>query len=132
MVSENRIEPDPQKIEKVRDYPTPKNLKTLQQFLGLASYYRHYIPLFSKIAAPLHALTRNTAAYVWTPLCQQAFDKLKELLTTSPVLAFPNLSQPFLLETDASGKGVGAVLSQRQEDCSIRPIAYASRTLQKH
>ena len=132
MVSENGIEPDPQKIEKVRDYPTPKNLKTLQQFLGLASYYQRYIPLFSKIAAPLHALTRKTAAYVWTPLCQQAFDKLKELLTTSPVLAFPNFSQPFLLETDASGKGVGAVLSQRQEDCSIRPIAYASRTLQKH
>ena len=132
VVSENVIEPDPQKIEKVRDYPTPKNLKTLQQFLGLASNYRRYIPLFSKITAPLHALTRKTAAYVWTPLCQQAFDKLKELLTTSPVLAFPNFSQPFLLETDASGKGVGAVLSQRQEDCSIRPIAYASRTLQKH
>ena len=131
VVSEAGIEMDTEKVEKVQNFPAPNNLKTLRQFLGLSSYYRRYIPDFSKVASPLYALTQKNAPFIWSPSCQQAFDKLKQLLTTAPILAFPNFSKPFLLETDASGTGLGAVLSQEQEDGSIRPLAFASRTLQK-
>ena len=84
------------------------------------------------MAAPLNALTRKDIAYVWTLDCQQAFVKLKSVLTTAPLLKYPDFSKLFILETDASGDGLGAVLAQRQNDGSVRPIAYASRSLQKH
>ena len=84
------------------------------------------------MANPLFALTKKGVEYEWTKQCQDVFERLKDLLTTSPILAFPNFSKGFLLATDASGIGLGAVLSQVQEDDSIRPIVYASRTLQKH
>ena len=132
IISENGIEVDPDKVEKVREYPVPGNLKTLQQFLGLASYYRRFISNFSKIANPLHCLTRKDAPFIWSDSCQESFDMLKKMLTSTPVLTFPNFQQPFILETDASGLGLGAVLAQKQEDGSIHPIAYASRGLQKH
>ena len=132
VVSEQGIEVDTEKVEKVRNYPIPTNVKTLQRFLGLASYYRRFIPNLSKVASPLYCLTRKDAPFVWSESCQESFEKLKMLLTSTPVLAFPNFQKPFTLETDASGSGLGAVLSQHQDDNSIRPIAYASRGLQKH
>ena len=134
VISEAGISVDPTKIEKIQSYPTPMGLKPLRQFLGIASYYRCFTPQFSKIAEPLYALTRKNTPFVWTSSCQAAFDKLKELLITPPILAFPNFELPFILETDASGMGLGAVLSQQQGSgpTSSRPIAYASRTLQKH
>ena len=132
VVSAKGIATDPRKLEAVIDFPTPVDVKTLRSFLGLASYYRRFIPNFSKVAGALHTLTKKDADFIWTPECQLAFDGLKRLLTTSPVLAFPDFSKPFLLETDASGTGLGAVLAQTQEDGTVRPIAYASRTLQKH
>ncbi len=132
IVSEDGIEADPRKLEAIHKFPEPTDLKPLRSFLGLASYYRRFIPNFSKVAAPLHSLTRKNAQFVWTPLCQQAFEQLKKLLTESPVLAFPDFEKNFLLETDASRAGLGAVLAQKQEDGTIRPIAFASRTLQPH
>ena len=101
-----------------------------QPGIGLASYYRRFIPHFSKIAGPLHTLTKKDIEYVWTPQCQEAFEELKRLLSTAPVLAFPNFKFPFMLETDASILGLGAVLAQRQEDGYVKPVAYASRSLQ--
>ena len=68
----------------------------------------------------------------WTESCQSSFERLKELLTTSPILVLPDFQKDFLLETDASGQGLGAVLAQKQEDGLVRPIAFASRTLQPH
>ena len=106
-------------------------MKSLRSFLGLASYYRRFVPNFSKTAAPLHLLTRKNTPFVWTPTSQQAIENLKILLTNAPVLAFPEFSEDFLLETDASGAGLGAVLAQKQNGV-VRPIAYASRTLQQH
>ena len=132
VISESGIEVDPQKVDKVRNYPRPTNLKTLRQFLGLTSYYRRFVSQFSKVADPLYALTGKNVQFTWTPTCQDAFDKLKNSLTSTPVLAFPNFKQPFILETDASGVGLGAVLAQAQVDGTTRPIAYASRSLQKH
>ena len=132
VVTRDGIEVDPKKVEAVKGFPQPTNLKTLRSFLGLASYYRRFIPNFSKEARPLHSLTGKNAPFVWTPTCQQAFDKLKQLLTNAPVLAFPNFELDFILETDASGDGLGAVLAQKHQDGGIRPVAFASRTLQPH
>jgi len=126
------ISPDSAKVDAVRKFPQPSSLKTLRSFLGLASYYRCFIPQFPVVASPLHALTRKNAAYVWDPVCQKAFEHLKELLTAASVLAFPDFSREFMLETNASGAGLGAVLALEQEDGVVRPIAYASRTLKPH
>ena len=84
------------------------------------------------MANVLHALTKKEVPFLWTPDCQAAFENLKDLLTSAPILAYPDFSKPFVLETDASISGLGAVLSQRQEEGSTRPIAYASRSLLKH
>ena len=96
------------------------------------SYYRRFIPNFSIVANPLFALTRKDAPFEWTKGCQSAFQQLKDALVSSSVLAFPDFSQEFILETDASKEGLGAVLSQSQPSGGIRPIAFASRTLQVH
>ena len=123
---------DPRKLEAVEHFPPPTNIKTLRSFVGLASYYRWFVPGFSREAGSLHAPTKKDAPFVWSPTCQQAFERLKKLLTEAPILAYPNFKKPFDLKTDTSGAGLGAVLAQRQEDGSVRPVAYASRALQKH
>jgi hypothetical protein len=99
------VETDPRKVEAVRAYPVPVDVKSLHSFIGLASYYHRFIPGFAKVAGPLHALTKKDAQFVWRPECQAAFEKLQQLLTTSPVLAFPDFERGFILETDASGAG---------------------------
>ena len=93
------VRTDPVKLKAVREFPTPVDVRTLRSFLGLASY--------SKVASPLHTLTKKDVAYEWTPQCQQAYDQLKEMLVTAPLLAFPNFDSPFMMETDASGLGLG-------------------------
>ena len=132
VVSSEGIATDPGKVTAIQAFPQPADLKSLRSFLGLTSYYRRFIPQFSVVAGPLFALTRKDTPFRWDDRCQIAFDKLKSSLTESPVLSFPQFSRDFQLETDASGEGLGAVLSQEQEDGSIRPVAYASRTLQPH
>ena len=132
IVSAAGVAPDPRKIDAVKNFPTPTNLKTLRSFLGLTSYYRRFVAQFSSIASPLFALTCKDAPFEWNPECQVAFQQLKQLLMEYPLLVFPDFANSFLLETDASGEGLGAVLAQRQEDQSVRPIAYASRTLLPH
>ena len=132
VVSEHGVRADPKKVEAVRQFPVPQDVKTLRSFLGLASYYRKFVPGFAKIAGPLHALTKKDVPFAWTHNCQKAFDDLKELLINSPLLVFPDFSRPFVLETDASGAGLGAVLAQKQDDGSVHPVAYASRSLQSH
>ena len=98
----------------------------------MASYYRQFILGFSKIANPLFALTRKDVPYVWSNGCQQAFDELKDHLTKVLVLVYPDFTKRFILETDASGVGLGAVLSQKQASGDVAPIVYASRTLQSY
>ena len=120
------------KLKQFRPFQFPTTSRGLRSFLGLASYYRRFIQNFSVIANPLYALTRKDAVFDWSPACQEAFDRLKMVLTNAPLLAFPDFNRDFLLETDASGIGLGAVLAQKQADGSVRPIAFASRTLQKH
>ena len=132
VISKQGIKPDPQKTEKIRMYPTPTDVTRVRQFLGLASYYRRFVPGFAWIASPLHALTKKGVPFCWTTACEAAFCQLKELLCQAPVLAYPQFGpdKNFVLETDASGAGLGAVLSQKQADGYLHPVAYASRYLQ--
>ena len=129
IVSGGGISADPKKVRAVTEYPRPNDLRALRAFLGLLSYYRRFIPRFSAIAQPLYSLTRKDTPFLWSADCETAFDRLKGHLTQAPVLAYPQFGKGFLLET---GVGLGAVLSQKQEDGTIRPIAFASRTLQPH
>ena len=145
ILSANGVSPNPEKVAKIKDWPTPKTPKEVHSFVGLASYYRRFIPNFAKWAGPLHALIvpasfkqkirrgemkkSDLPEFQWTPACQEGFDQLKKALTEAPVLAYPDYSKPFILETDASLKGLGAVLSQKGDDNEIRVVAYASRSL---
>ena len=113
LITPNGLKPNPKLVAPVQQFPTLCNLKTLRQFLGLSSYYRWFIPSHAAIAKPLHHLTRKNVEFVWDAVCQAAFDQLKVKLTTAPVLSFPQLNKDFMLETDASIRGLGAVLSRR-------------------
>ena len=119
-VTEEGLLPDPALLVAIREIPPPKTATEVCSFLGLARYYRRYAKKFAAIAGPLHALTRKD--------CQDAFDCLKTLLTTSPITAFPEFSQPFRLYTDASTAGLGAILAQVREG-KERIICCESRSL---
>ena len=130
-VSEVGIATDSSKVKAVQEWPQPKNATEVRQFVGLASYYRKFIPSFATICKPLHKLTEKNANFVWTDHCQNAFDTIKKLLTTAPILAYPLLEgQPFLLDCDASNGGVGAVLSQLQNG-QEKVISYFSKCLSR-
>ena len=108
--SEAGMSPDKEKIAVIKDWPIPKTVTEIRQFLGLASYYRRYIQQFADIATPLHYLTEKTATFLWTEECQKGFQRLKDLLSQAPVLCYPSLTKDFELQTDASAVGLGAVL----------------------
>ena len=111
-VSAAGVQPDPAKIDALKDWPLPlRTRKDVQSFLGLASYYRRFIPGFAQIAAPLTDLLKKQNKVVWTEAEQMAAQTLISHLVTSPVLALPDFSKPFLLTTDASDKAVGVLLS---------------------
>ena len=131
IISREGVATDPQKTAKVKIWPTPTSTKEVQQFLGFASYYRRFIKYFADIARPLYRLTERGAAFRWSPECQCAFDLLRKRLTTAPILAYPKFKQPFLLDTDASNSGIGAVLSQIDDEGQEHVVAYGSRLLTK-
>ena len=129
-VSTDGVATCPEKIEKVKEWPNPKNITEVKGFLGLCSYYKSYIPNYGEIAYPLHQLSQKDVPFEWTSERQSAFDKLKEILCTSPILAFPNETDMFIVDTDASLHSIGAVLSQIQNG-KERVIAYGSKVLSK-
>ena len=111
-VREEGLLPDLALFAAIWEIPPPKTATEVCSFLGLAGYYLRYVKNFAAIASPLHALTRKDAVFHWSADCQGAFDRLKMLLTTSPITAFPDFSQSFRLYTDASTTGLGAILAQ--------------------
>ena len=125
------VQPETAKIQAVRDFPVPVTKKQVRTFLGLSGYYRRFIPQYASIASTLTDLTRKSAPNEvdWTDSCEQAFHKLKLLLCTSPILTSPDFKRPFILQTDASDRGIGAVLSQEDDAGVERPIAYYSKKL---
>ena len=119
---------DPEKVEAVRDWPVPRGLKDLQAFLGTVGYYRQYLRDLATKANPLHRLTAKGVEWEWTEEAQHAFNLMKEGLTTAPVLGYPDPGLPYILDSEASDTGVGAVLSQLQGG-EERVVAYYSKTL---
>ncbi|XP_073132173.1 uncharacterized protein [Henckelia pumila] len=126
IVSAKGIEVDPSKVEVVRNWVAPKNATEIRNFLGLAGYYRRFIQDFSKIALPLTSLTRKGVKFVWSDQCEKSFAELKERLMSALVLEIPEGTGHFVVYTDASKSGLGAVLMQDN-----KVIAYASRQLKK-
>ena len=118
------------KEEAMQAFTQPTTKKQVRAFLWITGYYRKFIPNYSTLAAPLTDLTKNRPTKVtWTSHCDSAFHALKTSLCTSPVLNSPNFSKPFILQTDASDRGVGAALSQYSKDNQLHPVAYFSRKL---
>src|SRR3569832_152361 len=111
-ISHKGISPDPEKVSTVQDFPIPTNLREARGFLGLASYYRRFIPAFALIASPLHNLMRKQTDFHWDDKCQKAFENKKTRLISAPVLIHPRLDKKFVLQTDASGIGIGVILLQ--------------------
>ena len=130
VVSREGVATDPSKTDLVSKWPTPTSVSDVQRFLGLASYYRRFIQNFAGVAKPLHRLTERDRQFKWTVECAEAFAELKSRLVSAPILAFPDCSKPFILDTDASQTGIGAVLSQECNGTE-RVIAFASRVLSK-
>ncbi len=131
LIGQGQIEPDEGKIKSVRDYPTPATKKDVRAFLGLVGYYRRFIRQFATTATPLTDLTKKARPdkVIWTKECEAAFDDLKAALQRKPVLMVAEPTRPFVLQTDASNYGLGAVLSQGGDDGYEHPVAYASRKL---
>lgn len=127
LIGHGTIAPDPDKIRAVQDFPTPKNVTEVRSFLGLANYYRRFIPGFARIALPLYELTKKHQIFEWSGLAQAAFTRLKQALSEAPCLQAPDFSKPFILQTDASGEGIAAVLVQLDNEGTEHPIAYVSR-----
>jgi len=142
VVSKEGIHTDPEKVEQIRNWPMPKEglllgrkripfVTQIKSFLGICSYYRKFLPEFAKYAEPLQAYTRDGADLTWTKEAEDSFNKLKELLTEAPVLAYPQLGQPFIIDTDACDWAMGAVLSQKDEKGNEHPIVYMSKVFNK-
>jgi hypothetical protein len=129
VINEKGVKPDPAKIEKIVNMTSPRNVRQLRTVLGLFSYYRCFVKNFSKLVAPLNDLLKKDREYEWMIQHQQIFEDVKEIMTTAPILSYPNFNKPFILSTDASTSGLGAVLSQKDEEGKEHPIWFASRTL---
>ena len=102
LISENNIEPMPEKLSAIKEMPAPRSPKEIKQFLGLVGYYRKFIPRFSDVAKPLTRLTRHDTLFQWCTKCEFAFQNLKNALCTKPILKFPDPQKPYILFTDAS------------------------------
>ena len=130
MCYQRGISASPENVKVVREYPTPRSVKDVRSFLGLASFCRRLVQNVAEEAKPLTILTRKIREFTWGPEQQKAFQSMKDKLCATPVLAYPNFKLPFILTTDASKTAIEAILSQVQDGVE-RPIAYASRQLNK-
>jgi len=133
IVDKEGVRTDPSKIEAMKSFERPKCIKSLRSFLGICNYYRKFIKEYSKKSRLLEELVRrNKQKLIWTEKCNEAFKELKEALTISPILAFPDKNKQFILDTDASFDTIGAVLSQKDDQVKERLIAYGSHAMKKH
>jgi len=131
LISSDGVKPLPSKIEAVKNFKVPENLKEVRSFLGLVNYYHRFVPNMATIAEPLYALMKKNVHYKWSEQCQKAFEQIKEILVRDPILRYPNFEREFILHTDASDVGVGAVLAQLDDDGKEYVVSYASRSLSK-
>ena len=125
LISDEGIQPLPEKLESIAKMPTPKNAKQVKQFLGLLGYYRKFVPRFADISRILTKLTRKDQEFKWTPECDKCFHMLKDYLQEAPILRYPDPAASYTLYTDASKYAYTGVLTQRQDDTD-HPVAYVS------
>src|SRR5882672_7968067 len=129
ILSEGRVEMDPVKVAGNHDWPTPRNVTKVQSFVGFINFYWQLIQDFSHMAKPLHQLTKKGEVWKWVEDEWKAFEELKWLITSTPILIQPNQDTQFRLETDASGYATGAVLSQLCEDNKWHLVGFMSKSL---
>ena len=129
VITPEGLQMDPAKIRDVKEWRIPKSVKELMSFLGLANFYRKFVKGYSSMAAPLSNLTRNDTPWVWGTKEQEAFDKLKEQFDEGKILIPFDSSKEIVVETDASDYAVGAVISRRDSEGRLRPIAFYSRKM---
>jgi len=129
VIGPNGIEMEEEKVDGVLSWPQPKTVKDIRKFLGLANYYRRFIKDFARVARPLNILTRKDKKWWWKEAQQEAFNKLKQVFTTKPVLVALDLDKEFRVEANASNYTTGGVLSIKCSDDKWRPVAFISKSL---
>ena len=128
IVNKDEVKPNPEKIRVVKEFPRPKNVKNILQLIGLCSFYRKHIKNFAKVSKPLTKLVDKNNKFQWNDEADTAFETLKKLLTSAPILKHPNWDLPFIIHSDASLWAVGGALLQKINNIEY-PIAYTSRVL---
>jgi len=123
------VEMQKEKVERVLNWPAPRNVKEVQKFLGFANYYRRFIKNFARIVAPLHILVRKEQKWKWEKEQEKAFERLKVVFTIEPILAIPDIDREMRAEADALDYATGGVLSTKYEDRKWRPVAFISKSL---
>ena len=132
IVGQGHVAPRCAKVQAIVDFPAPSSKKEILRFLGMCGFYRKFVPNFSEVVAPMTDLLKKGVKFEWSSSCEMAFQKLKAVLTSNPVLDAPNFEKPFQLAVDASDVGVGAVLLQKDETGLLKPISYFSKKLNIH
>lgn len=129
IVSETGISMDPEKVQAIRDFAEPKTRKELRAFLGMVGWYHNFVRRFADLAEPLYALTSPKRRFSWSPKAAKAFQNMKDAMIEDLVLAHPIFDKPFIVRTDAAKVGVGATLSQINDDGEEKVICFASKSL---
>jgi hypothetical protein len=127
IINRDGLDVDPKKLEDILNWKAPKDVRGFKSFIRMVEYYQWFIEGFSKIARPMTTLLANKVEFKWTQKCKEAFEALKEKLTTAPILILPDVHKPFLVYCDASYIGLGCVLMREG-----RVMAYSSRQLKVH
>ena len=127
IILEEGISVDPDKIKAIMNWPTPRNVTDIRYFMGLAGYYRRFIEGFSKVAHAITSLQKKGVKFEWTSKCEESFQRLKNLLTSAPVLKVADPEKDFVVSTDACGQGLGGILMQDNH-----VICYESRKLKEN
>ena len=128
-LSQKGVKPQAKLTHAIRDFATPQSKKEVKRFLGMAGFYRNFIQNFADVSKPLCNLTRDNVNFIWDEKCDSAFNSLKLLLCSEPVLAFPRCGETFVVEVDASDLAIGGELSQKDTDGILHPVAYFSTLL---
>ena len=132
LVGQGQVKPLEAKVNAISEFPVPKCKRQLMRFLGMAGYYRKFCKNFSGIAEPLTNLLKKSTKFKWNDKCQDAFDRLKAILKSAPVLLAPDFDKCFKLAVDASDVGIGAVLLQEDNNGIDHPVCYFSKKFNKH
>ena len=129
IMSGQGIEMDQSKVKAMRDFPTPISAKTLRSFLGFCGFYRRFIKGYAEVVHPMHWLLKMDATFVWSDECEKAFVKLKDAMSTAPILRYPDFNKEFTLITDASYQSIAYILAQEDEGKLLHPVGYGGRSL---